>query len=119
MKKRDILREIYDKKITEKQAEALVEEALEKAATQDFDLLGFDLGTEWTALALHGISYKTVARWRYEGWPNVCVVCKKKLDVKNGNWMALKSVLIHNQAKRNVIVHWDCKKAIEGTNNLG
>lgn len=116
MRSRDILREIYEGKITEKEANVLVDQALDDAATQDFSLMGFDLQTEWTAIALYGISYTTVAKWRYEGWPNNCIICAEKIIVKDGNWKAFSSVLINDTIKRNLMVHWDCCGKIEKSN---
>ncbi|CAM6000386.1 unnamed protein product [Sphagnum balticum] len=104
---------IYAHTITEEEANDLVEQALELAATQDFSALGFDIQTEWTAIALHGISYTTAARWRYEGWPNKCIICGEMIDINDDSWRAFTTRMIHNRLEKDVIAHWDCSEDLE------
>lgn len=111
-KNRDILYEIYNKYITEDEAEALYTHLFMqfhnfefKITPDEYFLLSV---SERTAYIMHHISFTTLSVWRYEGWPAECGVCGNYLDVKKGNWKAFELLLVGEIEKRNVLVHWDC-----------
>lgn len=110
--KRDILYEIYHKNITEKHAQDLYQELFEKFHNYELKIAPTDYlclsVPERTAFILHDISFTTLALWRYEGWPTVCVACKKPLDFTQGNWRAFEEIIIDNTIYEKALVHWDC-----------
>lgn len=111
--KRDILKEIYEKKITEKEASDFLKKALESEEDNAVNLMGLNLENEWTALMLHDISYAVLAKWRYEGWPSICAICHEKLDIDKGGWKAFRSLKINNKILKNVLAHWECYNQME------
>jgi hypothetical protein len=82
----DLLFELYHGKISSDEAYDIFDEAVGSHIVEFPEYLGFD-PTEWTAIC-HAMSLGTVARWRYEGWPDVCTICGKKIDVPNYGWLA-------------------------------
>jgi hypothetical protein len=91
----DLLKEVYLKKMSEDDAFDLYEkiriEADNKATANNqktYDLgqaLGMD-NEEYSA-SCHGLPYKVLAKWRYEGWPTKTIDTGEEIDYKNDNWL--------------------------------
>lgn len=106
MERRDLLYEVYHKKISKKEALNIVNEYLNVDIVNPIsDYLNIHLQTEWTALVLWEMDIKTVAKWRYEGWPKTCSLCNKSIDVHKDLWKAKKSIIIKGKRTKNVLVH--------------
>jgi hypothetical protein len=96
----DLLKELYEKKITEDQAYDIFDEVVDRAhkgklshpINEEIKLDKY----EWTA-SCHGIGFKTIAKWRYEGWPNTCPVCKKSINYKDYHWATKNNKLFHHE----------------------
>lgn len=102
--KRDLLSEVYYDRMSNREADKIVDSYIGEIENP-LALLGIDLGNEWTAIAVCGITYKTVAKWRYKGWPNVCVYCNRTLDKDIYRWTAHISIEANGKRRRNVISH--------------
>jgi hypothetical protein len=88
MKKRNVLKEIYERKITEVQAEEILNAVLDSPeAGLVATLLGFS-NVEWTAYAQGG-SLDEIATWRYVGWPKNCVICGLPISVGSFGWFVV------------------------------
>lgn len=95
----DILKRLYENQISEKEAEKIVDEMIErfhagklKNSIEEI----FQLDTyEYTAW-MYGASLRIIAKWRYEGWPKRCAVCRNKLDYKKGGWFVEFNRLLHS-----------------------
>ncbi len=96
------------KKITLKCIDIFYNDVIASGQTDIFGTMGLDWQTEATAFVLHNISYATLAKWRYEGWPNTCIICGKKFSVKDDTWRAFRNIRFQGKLKRNVMTHWDC-----------
>jgi hypothetical protein len=57
---------------------------------------------ETTAL-IHTTPYSQVAKWRYEGWPDKCIICHNPLDYKKWHWLYYEENEIING-----LAHIDC-----------
>ena len=115
IKRRDILKELYENKIDEKQAETHCKKVMKKDLCIISDLLGLDLHTEYRARAVSGLSLKILAKWRYEGWPSCCICCES-VDFKKDKWLAQSKFEIGNATKENVLIHLDCLAEIQEYN---
>lgn len=112
----DVLKEVYQGTISAVDAKSLYKELFQKYHKNELkihaeDYLCFSI-FERTAIILHGIQFDAVAKWRYEGWPTECVVCKEPLNVLKGNWGALPKLKMHSKVYSNVLIHWDCNEKI-------
>ncbi len=87
IKKRDILRELYKRRLTLNQVYRIDRHIIESPhAAKFYTLLGLSK-PEATAHA-HGVPYDILAKWRYEGWPAVCAKCGKKITIRRYGWWA-------------------------------
>jgi methyl coenzyme M reductase gamma subunit len=85
MNLRDILKELYENRVTEAQVDELASATLGSSEGANVEaLLGFS-NAEWTAHA-QGASFSEIAFWRYHGWPKNCVLCGHAIDVKDFGW---------------------------------
>lgn len=112
MHKKDILHDVYTGKITERQASKIFRESFsqfhdDSLNIQPMDYLCLSYG-ELTAISFNGISYKVVAKWRYNGWPNACARCKKPIDPEVDGWRIFRSAKINGKNRRNVMIGWTC-----------
>ena len=86
----DILAALYERQITASQAEAIDSEIMaSQEASRVAELLGLNV-EEWTAFC-HGVSFKTLAKWRYEGWPSKCLKCGHPILIQKFGWLAVDS----------------------------
>ncbi len=83
--KRDLLREVYEGSISPEQADGIYDAANDEDVASVRDNLGLTL-IEDTAYGY--LRPDELAKWRYEGWPNICQVCEKEIqDVQKGGWV--------------------------------
>lgn len=112
----DILKKVYSKKLTNDAAEHLFEDYFEAYHKHIFPTCPNEYFCltmrEYTAIAVHGLSFNAVAQWRYEGWPIVCEVCKQALDVTQEGWGGVVELEQNGQTKKDVLIHWDCNNKI-------
>ncbi|GAB3254585.1 hypothetical protein GCM10027296_22890 [Chitinimonas naiadis] len=88
MKARDILREVSEKKLSESDAEQVLESLLDSPQAAEIEtLLGFSR-TEWTAYG-QGALISELASWRKNGWPALCLVCGAKIDIGKFGWRVI------------------------------
>ena len=120
MNKRDILYEIYNKLLTDQQARILVEQAYEDhyagkstISVREYANISFD---ELTALTLHGINFMDIAKFRYEGWPNRCMLCGKNIifGLNGTGWWVYRSQLIRGKIIKNALVCLKCADILAG-----
>jgi hypothetical protein len=83
---RDILKELYYNQISEAQAYEICDSVVGTDEFREPGLFGMD-DTEWTAWG-QGVGFVAIAKWRYEGWPRICPVCGREIEVKKFGWMA-------------------------------
>jgi len=96
--KRDILTELYNGAISDDEASSIFLQITDSPKVGDApELLGMS-HQEYTAF-LHGVRFAELAKWRHEGWPDVCPKCGKKIDITKPGWFAKK------KGKRHVIFH--------------
>jgi len=107
VQKRNILKEIYEKKITEQDAYDFYEQVMNTDIKNVETFLGCSI-SEWTAFIWNWVPLSTIAQWRYEGWPDICAICGKNIVIEKGEWTILKEEKINNKIVKNVIVHCDC-----------
>ena len=100
MKQVNILKLLYEKKITEKEAYKIYDDVMKYDNSQWIELLGL---TRYEAAA-YSFGFQTIARWRYKGWPTKCTLCKKKLVIEKYGWMNKK---VGNRRK---LAHIDCSE---------
>lgn len=83
--KRDILQEIYDGSISSEQAEKAYDAAMDADVTHAAD----ELGLSDIEFASYGkVGFEELARWRYEGWPDICPTCGRKIEnIEKGGWV--------------------------------
>lgn len=87
LRKRDVLRELYEREISLDEADDIFESITSSPRVRKWgNLMGLSLA-EATASA-HAVPFDVIARWRYEGWPNVCVKCGKQIPVERIGWWA-------------------------------
>ncbi len=102
--KRNLLKEIYEKKITEKEAEDIW---LNVEGSNAYAQIGINTYKE--RLAVDAIPFKILAKWRYEGWPTVCAICNKPCDMDKNEGYPVKKWRVNNKIKRNFIIHKECE----------
>lgn len=99
---RDLLKEIYDREISPEDAETAFQRILRsEQGSLVYDLLRITK-REATAF-LHGVTFADLAKWRYEGWPNVCARCGQEIDLDAFGWFAGEE-----QDGNSVLVHLRC-----------
>jgi hypothetical protein len=84
--KRNLLKELYDGNISVEQAYDIYDAAVNASVGDWAEPLELS-DAEATAYA-HGVGFAELARWRYEGWPNVCPICGKEIEVEKFGWWA-------------------------------
>jgi hypothetical protein len=117
----DILREIYDGNMTDEAADDLYENLFKKYHQGMLSMtvekfLCFSR-SEQTALVMYGIPYSVLARWRYEGWPNVCRICGKSMNIEDGGWRARRVFHFKGKDYLNEVFHWDCYSTLRKDEN--
>ena len=109
---RDILKELYENKVTEQEAQAFYDSIMlhpTDEITMPERFIGLQDNKEFQALLIYDIPLKTVAKWRYEGWPTNCALCGKECDVNDTrNCYMFHELSIKGEIKKDVMVHGDC-----------
>ena len=90
MLKRDLLKEVYDGKLTDEEAADIFEQYLDESRVEwghrDALMLShYELTAERFA------PFSAIAKWRYEGWPQRCPICGGKIVIENYGWEADRS----------------------------
>ena len=103
--RRDILTELYNGSISKDEAEDIFEQIIKHMiGTREVapapELLGMS-HQEWMAHG-DGVGLVELAKWRYEGWPDVCPKCGKKIDITRPGWFAKR------KGKRHALFHLSC-----------
>lgn len=102
----DILRALRDGSITDDDAARIFEEAF--SAFHRGEAIAewgeyFELSTPEATAYMHGASWRTLARFRYGGWPEQCVVCGQPLDCLMYGWR-----VVGEPASTQSIAHIEC-----------
>lgn len=96
----DILKDLYEGRISEAQAYDIFDGIVDAFQAGEFEtsddgtlvgrpfesLFGMD-NFEFTAKC-HGVPLSIVARWRYQGWPDKCCVTNQQINYRNDHWLA-------------------------------
>jgi len=115
-KKRDLLCEVYQKKITDHEARLVFE-----AAQHEFHHGALEIApglyltlsfAELTLLLLYGLPYSFVAKWRYEGWPKTCAMCGKPIDIDADGWNFNRSLKIDDCEIKDTLTCMDCGRIL-------
>lgn len=112
LKKLDLLKELYEKNIDGKAAQKIFNSIMvhpSRNLVNPSNLIGIRDDKEFNALVFQDIALSIVARWRYEGWPNRCVVCQKTCLLEKDEGFAFKKLVDSGRIIRNNICHWDCR----------
>ncbi len=100
MNDRNILNEIFERKVTIEQADELLASILSSPEAGRAESLLMMTRPEWTA-HVHGATFEELASWRYLGWPSQCMRCGREIEVANFGWKVVDvdgvSVLRHIQ----------------------
>ena len=110
MQTRNIIYEVYYNKLTDQQAADILEQAYEdfhygklKLDPREYACMSYQ---ELTALSLHGLYFTDIAKFRYEGWPNKCMLCNKDIIFGSGGtgWWTYRAKLIRGKVIKNVFL---------------
>ena len=100
--KRDILKELSDGSVSPAEAERIYDAIMDAGKIDYAVALGLN-NLESTAFG-YGVPLHELSKWRKDGWPKNCAVCKRPLDVSKGGWMAT-----HVDASgHHMIIHIPC-----------
>lgn len=87
----DILTKLNNGEISVDDAYQIYDEVMDKFHSGKIDTKPHDElcmnNYEWTAFA-HGAGLEVIANWRKNGWPQICVNCKKVIDYTKYGWIA-------------------------------
>lgn len=84
MKNTDLLKELYRKRITLREANKILGEAIDEGGNPATRL---NISKKEYKVFLNGMNFKTIAEWRYDGWPTRCMYCSKFVDAnKSALW---------------------------------
>jgi hypothetical protein len=87
MKSRDILAELMSRASTIEEVEAFYDEIIDSGNSPRLPELLCLSRQEWTAWC-HSVGFVELASWRSEGWPNICKICGREIDVIAFGWLA-------------------------------
>ena len=121
IKKRDILLELYKKEITQKEANKIREKLSQLSSKVGFYLSMeeyLDLLPNEEIALINGISFAAIAKWRYEGWPQICAICRKEIIPKGRNWIAISKGKLDDKFEANTIAHSDCYISVISQKNI-
>ena len=105
---RDVLGDLARNALSDREAEALYDRIMDSDQAGDVRQLLMMSNQEWTAYG-QGTPLRTVARWRYGGWPTRCVRCGEEIIVENYGW------LVRERPDGVFLEHIECP-AIKGIN---
>jgi hypothetical protein len=85
----DVIKSLYNKDITSDEAQSILDNILDRFHREKEPIVwAEEIGLsryEATAYA-QGASLDDIARFRYEGWPNLCSKCKRSIDYREYGW---------------------------------
>lgn len=92
--KQDILEGVWNKRLTTEQAYGQIDEIVKEGHEEgpvgaEYDIaadIGMD-NDEYSAF-LNATDLDAMARWRYEGWPTSCLICRQEIIPKQGGWVS-------------------------------
>jgi hypothetical protein len=114
MDKNNIIKEVYDDRLTDQEAAKFFEQAYNDFHSgkllmnpHEYLCMNFD---ELTALTLHGLYFTDLAKLRYEGWPDRCMRCDKKMTYgpKGCSFWTYRSKKLRGKIIKNVVVCGKC-----------
>ena len=86
MRKRDLLKDVYDGILNNDEADDLLSDYLETSEGAGEPRESLMLSpTEYSARASTA-NWSTIAKWRYEGWPDHCGICGGKIVPEDYGW---------------------------------
>lgn len=104
MNKIDVLERLNSGELSIDQVEEIYDSILNSTNASDlYNYLCFSK-VESTAF-LQGAYFDDLAKWRKEGFPNVCHNCNKKIDIEQFGWMLKESP---DNDEEFVIIHLEC-----------
>jgi len=115
--RRDVLRQLYEGMLSLSEAYRIQDQIISSADAANVNSLMGLSADEWTA-HLHGMPVNVLAKWRYEGWPNVCTMCGRKLDYQREYWLAKEMKgqygLIHNDCLKRMVSKSPSRRSASG-----
>lgn len=97
----DLLALLYTAEITADDADRIYHEVVEKGVWDWAEALGL---SEYEITAnMHGVGFKELAKWRYEGWPDTCGLCHLPLDYRLYGWEA-----DFDEDEKPYLIHIEC-----------
>jgi hypothetical protein len=87
---RDILREVFEQKLTAEQADEVLANVLDSPEAGNVESLLMLTRSEWTGYG-HGATLADLARWRYHGWPTQCGRCGREIKVEKFGWKVIEA----------------------------
>jgi hypothetical protein len=81
----DLLHDLYYGKISEEKAYSIFDSIISSEQAPYIKEKLQLSNEEWTAFC-QSAPFKTIAKWRYEGWPSICNKCKGKLTISKYGW---------------------------------
>lgn len=81
----DILREVFEQRLTAEQADEFLAHVLDSPEAGKAESLLMLTRPEWTAHG-HGSTLEELARWRYRGWPTRCIRCSREIEIDKFGW---------------------------------
>ncbi|MDP9897879.1 hypothetical protein [Variovorax ginsengisoli] len=106
MKNLDILNEVHHGSLNEDEADLIFDSIIESEFSAEVASLLNLTRHEWTAKA-QGANWRTLASWRYSGWPENCARCGKKLNYLDFGWWVI------SEGETQILKHIKCPKVIE------
>jgi hypothetical protein len=98
---RDVLGDLARNNITDAELESLYDRIMDSDQAGDVRQLLMLSNQEWTAFG-QGAPFRTLAQWRFEGWPTRCANCEKPITVENYGW------LVRERPDGFALEHIDC-----------
>lgn len=86
----DLLKSVYQKKYNEEEAQTIITFITDLyhngniISTIDKALLLNKF--EYTAIVGNSAPIELVAKWRYDDWPDICIICKNPLNFRDFHW---------------------------------
>ena len=118
MKTYDILHNIYYNRLTDQQANIILEQAYEdfhagklKIDPREYTNMTY---SELTLLLLYSLPYSFIAKWRYEGWPTSCAMCDKPIDADLDGWSFSRSLKVRGVEVKDTLTCLKCADVLAG-----
>jgi hypothetical protein len=116
----DIIHEVHNGKLSDQQAAEFLDQIYEnfnsgKLPMNPHEYLCMTY-QELTALLMHGLYFTDIAKFRYDGWPNKCMLCSKNIIFGAGGtgFWTYRSQLIRGKLIKNALVCLKCADVLAG-----